>query len=90
MQISIIICTHQTRRYSDLVEAINSLLTQNYGNIEIIVVVDGNEELYEKISENKNTDKIIFNDRNLGLSESRNNGIKEADTSLSFLCTKIS
>jgi GT2 family glycosyltransferase len=62
------------------VEAINSLLTQNYENTEIIVVVDGNEELYEKISENenKNIDKIIFNDKNLGLSESRNKGIKEA------------
>ena len=81
MKISIIICTYQTRRYSDFVEAINSLLTQNYENTEIIVVVDGNKELYAKISknENKNTDKIIFNDRNLGLSESRNKGIKEAN-----------
>jgi GT2 family glycosyltransferase len=60
------------------VEAINSLLTQNYENTEIIVVVDGNEELYTKISENKNIDKIILNDKNLGLSESRNKGIKEA------------
>jgi GT2 family glycosyltransferase len=42
------------------------------------VVVDGNEELYTKISENKNIDKIILNDKNLGLSESRNKGIKEA------------
>ncbi len=74
MQISIIICTHQTHRYLDFVEAINSLLTQSYENTEIIVVVDGNEELYEKISgnENKNVDKIIFNDKNLGLSESSN------------------
>ncbi|MCK4398179.1 MAG: glycosyltransferase family 2 protein [Methanophagales archaeon] len=81
MQISIIICTHQTHRYLDFVEAINSLLTQSYENTEIIVVVDGNEELYEKISgnENKNVDKIIFNDKNLGLSESRNKGIKEAN-----------
>ena len=80
MKISIIICTHQTRRYSDFVEAIN-LLIQNYENTEIIVVVDGNEELYAKISknENKNVDKIIFNDKNLGLSESRNRGIKGAN-----------
>ena len=80
MQISIIICTHQTQRYPDFVEAINSFLTQNYENTEIIVVVDGNKELYKKISENenKNIDKIIFNDKNLGLSESRNKGIKEA------------
>lgn len=78
MLISVIICTYLNHRYPDLVEAINSLLTQNYENTELIVVVDGNEGLYEKISKNKNIDKIIFHDRNLGLSESRNRGIKEA------------
>ncbi len=80
MQISIIICTYQTNRYPDFVEAINSLLTQNYEDTELIVVVDGNAELYAKIkTEYKSIDKIILNDKNLGLSESRNRGIKEAN-----------
>ncbi len=79
MKISLIICIHQVRRYPDFMEAINSLLTQKYKNREIIVVVDGNEKLYKKISKNKSIDKIIFNDKNLGLSESRNKGIKEAN-----------
>lgn len=81
MLISIIICTYLNQRYPDFSEAINSLLTQNYKNTEIIVVVDGNRELYEKISKNKSKyiDKIILNDRNLGLSESRNRGMEEAN-----------
>lgn len=80
MQISIIICTYQTHRYPDFVEAINSILAQNYEDTELIVVVDGNAELYAKIkSEHKSIDEIILNEKNLGLSESRNRGIKEAN-----------
>ena len=80
MQISIIICTYQTHRYPDFVEAINSILAQNYEDTELIVVVDGNAELYAKIkTEHKSIDEIILNEKNLGLSESRNRGIKEAN-----------
>ena len=80
MQISIIICTYQTHRYPDFADAINSILAQNYEDTELIVVVDGNAELYAKIkTEHKSIDKIILNEKNLGLSESRNRGIKEAN-----------
>jgi len=77
--VSVVICTHRTERYSDLMEAIDSLKAQSYNNFEIVVVVDGNKELYEKIrgSEIK-IDRIILNEENLGLSESRNSGIKES------------
>ena len=47
--VSIILCTHRSDRYEDFVEAINSLKVQSYNNLEIIVVVDGNKELYDKI-----------------------------------------
>ncbi|MBA7516233.1 hypothetical protein ES705_08279 [subsurface metagenome] len=78
--VSIIICTHRSERYEDFVEAINSLLSQSYDNLEIIVVVDGNKELYEKIVKNIKIEdvKITLNEANLGLSESKNRGIKEA------------
>jgi len=60
-------------------DAIGSLKIQSYDNLEIIAVIDGNKELYEKIMEDKvKIDKIILNEKNLGLSESRNKGIKEA------------
>lgn len=79
MLISIVICTHRSERYEDFIEAINSLLSQSYNNLEMIVVVDGNKELYDKIQKSGiEVDKIRLNEKNLGLSESRNRGMKEA------------
>ena len=86
MLMSIILCMHRSDRYEDFEEALNSLYAQNYNNLEIIVVVDGNRELYDRIVESGIVDadkvkgkvKVILNEKNLGLSESRNKGIKEA------------
>jgi len=82
MLISIIICTYQTKRYPDFIEAIVSLRNQIYNNIEIITVVDGNKKLYDNVKKyqiiNKIKMKVILNTKNLGLSESRNVGIKYA------------
>ena len=86
MLISIVICTHRSERYEDFVEAIDSLNAQSGENekLEIVVVVDGNRELYDKILKigiegaDKVDVKVILNEKNLGLSESRNKGIKEA------------
>ncbi|MEA3485991.1 MAG: glycosyltransferase family 2 protein [Candidatus Aerophobetes bacterium] len=88
MLISIVLCTHRSERYEDFVEAINSLNAQSYENekLEIVVVVDGNRELYDRILKSgiEEADKVevkvkvILNEKNMGLSESRNKGIKEA------------
>ena len=88
MLMSIILCTHRSDRYDDFEEALNSLYAQSYNNLEIIVVVDGNRELYDRIVKRAIVDadevkgkvkvKVILNEKNLGLSESRNKGIKEA------------
>ena len=77
--VSIVICTHRNERYEDLLEALDSLNAQSHNNLEIVVVVDGNKELYEKIRGSKiKIDRILLNEANLGLSESRNSGIKES------------
>jgi glycosyltransferase involved in cell wall biosynthesis len=49
--VSIILCTHRNERYEDFVEAINSLNAQSCENekLEIVVVVDGHRELYDRI-----------------------------------------
>ncbi len=49
--VSIILCTHRSERYEDFVEAIDSLNAQSCENekLEIVVVVDGNRELYDRI-----------------------------------------
>jgi glycosyltransferase involved in cell wall biosynthesis len=75
--VSIIVCAHRTDRFQDLLEAIDSLKAQSHSRIEIITVIDGNPELYE-MAKNMAEDsriRITLNERNLGLSESRNRGM---------------
>ena len=71
-------------RDKDLLRAINSVFSQTYKNIEIIVVdddskIDIKEYIYQNVSkENKNFIKIIKNPMNLGAAASRNKGVTEA------------
>ena len=81
MKASIILCTHRSERYEDFVEALDSLNAQSgeNENLEIVVVVDGNRELYDRILKSgieeadkvKGKVKVILNEENMGLSESR-------------------
>jgi len=74
--VSIILCTHRSDRYENFEEALNSLDAQSYNNLEIIVVVDGNRERYDRIVESgiedadkvqgKGKVKVILNEKNLG------------------------
>jgi glycosyltransferase involved in cell wall biosynthesis len=78
--VSIVVCAHRTDRFQDLLEAINSLIAQSHSEIEILTVIDGNQELYEK-AKNLVEDpriQVTLNEKNLGLSESRNQGISMA------------
>lgn len=78
--VSIIVCAHRTDRYQDLMDALSSLRAQSYAKIEIILVIDGNPELHEKVKHVAEDPRInvILNERNLGLSESRNRGVSRA------------
>jgi glycosyltransferase involved in cell wall biosynthesis len=59
MLVSIILCTYRSERYEDFVEALDSLNAQSYENekLEIVVVVDGNRELYDRILKRYKTEK---------------------------------
>ena len=80
MKISIIIPVYDTMKY--LGKCINSILKQDFQDIEIICVNDCSKDDSLKILENyKNKDDriiIVNNKINVGLSQSRNNGIKVA------------
>lgn len=89
--VSVVICTHRSERFGDFLEAVESLKAQSFTtcgdyvnlDLEIVVVVDGNRELFERILKagvvgQEQGVKTILNEQNLGLSESRNRGIKEA------------
>ncbi len=84
MLVSVIICTHRIERYNDFIEAVNSLISQSYDNIEIICIVDGNKDYYEILKKKKGDQfkkheiKLLLNSKNLGLLESRNRGVSLA------------
>lgn len=84
--VSVIILSYKNYRY--LYEALDSVLIQDYGNIELIISNDGSDDFKEgEVKEylakkkNKNIKNIIIknNKKNLGTVKSLNNAIKMAN-----------
>lgn len=80
---SIILATYNRKEL--VVNAINSVLFQSYDNYELIIVDDGsNDGTKEFITERYNRElengkiKLIIKEKNSGLSNTRNIGLKEA------------
>jgi len=83
MKISVIISTYLHERLNDFLELSESISKQTYKDIEKIVVVDGNYELYAEIKSHmhslgNNDVKVLYNEKKSGLASSRNAGIKNA------------
>lgn len=81
MRISVVLCTYSLDRYEEFSEAANSILSQTYDDVELVVVVDGTDQVYQKIVAdygNQNDTTIHCNDQNRGLSYSRNRGAELA------------
>lgn len=78
-RISVIVAVYNTEKYIE--KCIKSLLNQTYPNLEIIIVEDGStddsKKILKKYSDNEKI-KIIYNEKNCGLSYSRNVGLKYA------------
>lgn len=67
--------------YDHFCEAAESVLNQTYNNVELVVIVDGTPDVYDKILEDydNHEDMIIScNDENVGLLQSRNRGAELA------------
>ncbi|MDY0278032.1 MAG: glycosyltransferase [Acholeplasma sp.] len=80
MKVTIIICTNAPKRYNDTIDAIKSLISQTYTNIEIILIVDKIVELYNRFIAdsffaNKNNIAISLSEMK-GLSNARNKGVQ--------------
>jgi len=77
-ELSIIMPVFNSERY--IGEAVNSLLSQNYTDFELIIVddasTDGSLQVVKSFDDNRI--KIITNDRNRGIVFSRNRGLLEA------------
>jgi len=85
IKVSIIIPIYNAAKYLD--ECLTSVVSQSYSNIEIILVNDGSLDDSKSICDTyaKNDKRIIvLNQKNMGVSASRNNGIKVA--SGKYLC----
>jgi len=79
MKVSVVICTYSEDMYEHFQDSLESVRSQTYDELEIIVVVDGNDALYERIETEYGGDsnlKIHCNEENVGLSGSRNNALE--------------
>jgi glycosyltransferase involved in cell wall biosynthesis len=81
MLVSVVVCTHSLDNFGNLREAIDSLLNQTYNQMEIVIVVDGNEDLYDAIVKaygTRDSIEVVPIEVNIGISGARNIGAKEA------------
>jgi glycosyltransferase involved in cell wall biosynthesis len=76
--ISVVICAYMDERWSDLLAAIASVKHQNAPPLEIIVVIDNNPALLERVRAEVSTVVAIENTEVRGLAGSRNSGIAVA------------
>ena len=81
MKVSVVVCTYASERFADFCEAVESLQAQTHDPIEIVLVIDGNPEVYEETTARfGGSDDVIIhcNETNEGLSYSRTQGVKRA------------
>jgi len=77
MRVSVVVCTHTTKRYPDLKEAVESVLATDYPDREVVVVSDGSEAVYERaVADFGDHDEVVvhLHEPNSGLLTVRNVG----------------
>ncbi|WP_313691387.1 glucosyl-dolichyl phosphate glucuronosyltransferase [Halorarum halobium] len=77
MRVSVVLCTYAESMYDDFREAADAVLDQTYDDVELVVVVDGTEAVFERVRDDygDREDVVLHcNDENVGLLESRNTG----------------
>lgn len=81
MNVSVVVCTYAMDRYKAFSEAVESAYAQTYDSVEVVLVVDGNEAVFdlvrEDFGERPNT-VLHCNDENQGISFSRTKGAELA------------
>jgi len=79
LKISVVICCHSMERIEDIRQAVQSAVDQTYSPCEVIVAVDHNQELWDKLkAELPDSVKVVPNTGVKGLSDTRNTGIQSA------------
>ncbi|MFA9516096.1 glucosyl-dolichyl phosphate glucuronosyltransferase [Halopenitus sp. H-Gu1] len=81
MKVSVVVCTYTMDRYEVFTEAVESVLEQTYDPIEVVLVIDGNDEVYKHVQEDFGREENVVvhnNDENRGISYSRTKGAELA------------
>ena len=81
MHVSVVLCTYAEDMYDHFCEAANSVLSQTYDDVELVIIVDGTQNVYDRVeADYGDRDDVIVscNDENLGLLASRNRGAELA------------
>jgi len=81
MDVSVVICTYSMERYDVFSECVESVLNQTYEPLEIVIVVDGNPDVFDRVQEDFGQHKNLVmhnNNENRGISYSRTKGAKLA------------
>ena len=79
MKVSVVICTYAADMYEHFEDCLESVRAQTYDDVEVVVVVDGNDALHERIAdEYGDLPELTLhcNENNVGLSASRNNALE--------------
>lgn len=82
LSVSIVICAYTERRWDLLLDVIESVRAQTLAPQEIIVVVDHNEDLYERLQEIVDDVTVVESVGPRGLSGARNTGVALADSDI--------
>lgn len=63
MRVSVVVPTYGRERFPDMVECVEALLNQTYDDIEVVIVVDGNQNVFEMAEEKFGDidDVVIYN-----------------------------
>lgn len=82
MLVSVVVTTYSMERYDLFSECVGSILSQSYEPLEVVIVVDGDESVCERVRDEFGGRKDIHvqcNDENLGVSASRTLGAELAN-----------
>jgi glycosyltransferase involved in cell wall biosynthesis len=82
VDLSVVVCANDVRRWADLRCTIESLQRQSPEPAEIVLVVDHNRELLERARQDLHSVKVVPNLGLRGLGEARNTGVAQASSSV--------
>jgi len=81
MKVSVVVCTYTMDRYDVFTAAVESALSQTHDPVEVVLVIDGNPEVYKHaVDDFGDRENVVIhdNEENRGISYSRTKGAELA------------